>query len=141
MPKGYDRNPARDKDGLTAKQKQFADNALEVGPSQAAREIWPDQIKPETNATKMAKVPAVSSYMSRILDEKGATRDKCATNIAAKISSPDNKASLKATEMALEIHGELNRKQEGPAVQMTKEVFVDLCSQFWASQPKSANSA
>lgn len=137
MPKGYDVNPARDKDGLTAKQKEFADKALEVGPSQAAREIWPDQVNPAANATKMSKIEVVSSYMSRMLDEKGATRDKCAENIAEKIKSDNDKASLAATEMALEIHGEIN-KTKGMVlpVPVTKEQYQELCQAFWANAPK-----
>ena len=137
MPKGYDVNPKRDKDGLTAKQKEFADKALEVGPSQAAREIWPDQVNPAANATKMAKVEAVSSYMSRMLDAKGATRDKCAENIAEKIKSRNDKSSLAATEMALEIHGEMN-KSKGMVltVPVTKDQYQELCREFWGSKPK-----
>jgi hypothetical protein len=136
VPKGYDVNPKRDRDGLTAKQKEFADAALVVGPGQAARDLFPDSPNPEANATKLKNHPAVSSYMSRILSEKGATREKCAENIAAKINARDDRSSLKATEMALEIHGELNRKNEGGAVPITKELFMDLCSAFWGTKPQ-----
>lgn len=136
MPQGWKLNPARDKDGLTAHQKEVADKVLELGKEAAAKEVWPNQIRPDKSADKVLKVPAVSSYMSRMLDAKGATRDLCAGNIADKIKSRNDKASLKATEMALEIHGELNRKNEGGAVPITKDLFVELCSVFWGTKPK-----
>ena len=107
MPKGYDVNPKRDKDGLTAKQKEFADKAILVGPGQAARDLFPDSPNPEANATKLKAHPAVSSYMSEVLTEKGGSREVCAKNIVDKIGCDDSAASLKATEMALKIHGEL----------------------------------
>lgn len=102
----YTVNPKRNKDGLTPKQQKFADKALEVGPTQAARELYPDAINPSSIAAKKM-TPAVSSYMSEVLTEKGGSREVCAKNIVDKIGCDDSAASLKATEMALKIHGEL----------------------------------
>lgn len=106
MGRYYTVNPKRDKDGLTAKQKKFADKALQVGPTNAARELHPGAINPSAIAAKKM-TPAVSSYMSEVLTEKGGSREACAKNIADKIGCDDNAASLKATEIALKIHGEL----------------------------------
>lgn len=135
MPEGYSVNPRRDKNGLTAKQKEFAEKALTMPQGQAAREVFPDHVQPDATASKLMKNEKVSSYMSHLLNEKGASRDTCAKNIADKIKSRDDRSSLKATEMALEIHGELNRKSESSAVPITKELFIDLCATFWGTKP------
>lgn len=137
MAKGYDINPSKDRDGLTAHQKNAADKILELGKEAGAREVWPDQVRPDKSADKLLNLPAVSSYMSRKLDEKGATRDLCAQNIAEKIKGDNSKASLAATEMALEIHGEIN-KSKGMVlpIPVTKEQYPELCREFWERKPK-----
>lgn len=137
VPKGYDVNPKRDKDGLTAHQKKAADTILELGKEAGAKEVWPDQVRPDKSADKLLGLPAVSSYMSRVLDEKGATREVCAENIVEKIKGDSPKASLAATEMALEIHGELN-KSKGMVlpVPVTKDQYQELCRTFWDNAPK-----
>lgn len=135
MGKYYTVNPKRDKRGLTAKQKRFAELALEIGKKEAAKEVWPDQIRPEKTASRELGKEQVSSYMSEILDQKGATREYCGENIVAKMRSRNDKASLEATKMALEIHGELKKDKTILPVPVTKEQYQRLCMEFWQSRP------
>lgn len=123
MGRYYTVNPKRGKDGLTNKERDFADRALEVGQSAAAKEVFPELAEPDSKASRLMKRPDVSSYMSEVLDAKGATRERCAENIAEKIGSDDSKASLKATEMALRVHGELKESAGTTINFLTPESF------------------
>ena len=135
MPKGWEVNPKRDKTGLTPKEKEFAEKAMTMPQGQAAREVFPEIAYPDSKASKLMKKEQVSSYMSSLLDEKGATRNKCAENIFKKIEGRNDKASLEATRMALEIHGELKKDKTILPVPVTKEQYQELCQEFWKSKP------
>lgn len=147
MPKGYSVNPKKDKRGLTKQEAVFADNVLEVGKEKAAAMAYP-LAEPDSHrkiASEKLQKPEVLHSISRIANEKGLTKDACistitdglaATKLYGKegIEHADHAARLKAAELGLKVHGEL-RDSSGPAVQVTKDVFVDLCKAYWATKP------
>ena len=151
-PKDYDVNPARDKRGLTKPQAIFADNILEVGKEKAAEMAYPDA-DPESHrklASENLKHPQVLSNISKIADSKGLTKDACVEAIkdglgavkkafskeGDEIEYADTPSRLKAAELGLKVHGELKNTEQGSGVQMTKDVFVELCSVFWGTKPQ-----
>ena len=149
MPKGYDVNPARDKDGLTAKQKEFADKTLEIGALEASKEVYPDST-PESQrvmAAQNMKHPAIVPYISRLADEKGLTKDACveairdglkATKLYGKegIEHEDGRARLRAAELGLKLHGELRDDKTILPVPVTKDQYQELCREFWGTKPQ-----
>lgn len=135
--KDFARNPRRDKDGLLPSQKKFADLYMATGDKKAAaKEVWPDAITPELSANKTLKNEAVQSYMGKLLNTHGASREDCAENIGAKMKSRNEKASLEATRIALEIHGELKKDKTILPIPVNKEQYQELCREFWRTKPE-----
>lgn len=151
MPKGYDVNPKRDRDGLTKPQQVFRDKVLEVGPVKAAEAAYPGA-QPESQrviAHQNMTNPVIVSSISRLADAKGLTKDAClekikdgleASNVTVdmmgrKHETTDHKTRLKAAELGLRVHGELKNGEPSGAVPITKDLFVELCSVFWGTKP------
>lgn len=139
MAKDYDVNPARDKRGLTKPQAIFADNVLEVGKDKAAAMAYPlaDSESHRKLASENLKNPVVLSNISKLADAKGLTKNACLSAIKRGLDAESPKAYLKAAELGLRLHGELKNAEQGPSVQMTKDVFVELCSVFWRTKPSA----
>lgn len=152
MPKGYDRNPSKDKRGLTRQEAVFADSVLEVGVKEAAAMAYPDAT-PESQrviaAQKLDK-PEVLSSISRIANQKGLTRDACVEAIkdgltavkkiwnkqGDEIEYDDTPSRLKAAELGLKVHGELREDRTILPVPVTKDQYRELCREFWNNAPK-----
>jgi len=120
MPEGYRVNPKKDRDGLTAKQKDFVEAALEVGPTKAAEIAYPEASSDSHRkiASENLKNPNIVSNISKLADAKGLTKDACveaikdgltATKLYGKegIEHEDSPARLRAAELGLKLHGEL----------------------------------
>lgn len=120
MAKGYSVNPKKDRRGLTKQEAVFADNVLDVGKEKAAEMAYP-LAEPDSHrkiASEKLQKPEVLRSISRLANGKGLTRDACLTAInggltATKlygkdgIEHADHAVRIKAAELGLKIHGEL----------------------------------
>lgn len=120
MPKGYSVNPHKDKRGLTPQQAIFVDNALVVGPKEAAAMAYPnasEKSQGEIAAQNMVNDEVVLS-LGKEAEKLGLKKKNCIETIidglkATKlygqgaIEHPDFAARIKAAELGLKIHGEL----------------------------------
>ncbi len=143
MPKDYDRNPARDKNGLTKQEAIFAENVIEHGQAKAGEIAYPDAT-PRSQAviaSKNMKKPAVVNSISKIATKIGLTRTKCAeavkngldaTRLYGKesVEHPDHSARLKAAELGLKIHGELKDAAPNQVNIFTKDAIEAFVAAF-----------
>lgn len=140
---GYDepdftRNPHTDKRGLTEQKAIFADNVLRVGKDAAAAMAYPDATDKSQGeiASRNMSDPVILHSISKLADLRGVKREDCLDAIKKGLSEANPKAYLHAAELGLKIHKEIGDTKTVVAVPVSKEQFLELCGQFWATKPK-----
>lgn len=136
MPKGYSVNPKKDKRGLLKPQQVFADNVLAVGKEEAARMAYPNATPKSQGeiASRNLAHPEIILSISKTLELQGVKDETLCQAIKRGLEEDSPKAYLKAAELGFRLKGHLKDNNQA-AVQVTKDVFVDLCKAYWATKP------
>ena len=94
------------------------------------------RVKELMDSSPKLQVPALLAKLEEGLDAKEIKFFADKGEVISERVTVDYPTRLGYLDRALELQGLKQKDKEGSSVTMTKDVFVELCAQFWATKPQ-----
>lgn len=94
------------------------------------------RVKELMDSSPKLQVPALLAKLEEGLDAQEIKFFADKGEVISERVTVDYPTRLGYLDRALELQGLKQKDKEGSSVTMTKDVFVELCAQFWATKPQ-----